>query len=134
MMNKVFVIIALLFISVLSFAQTSSDALFSVQPPLNLAVTVSLKKVSGTKGDTIYTAHKLYYSKQNGTKDSIHIGLKARGNFRLKNCYFPPMSVKIEKKDAKGTLFEGNKKLKLVLPCDNGKGSNDLILRESLCY
>jgi len=31
-------------------------------------------------------------------------------------------------------LFEGNKKLKLVLPCDYGKGSNDLILKEYLCY
>ena len=42
--------------------------------------------------------------------------------------------IKIEKKQAAGTLFKGNKKLKLVLPCNRQSGSNDLILREYICY
>jgi hypothetical protein len=42
--------------------------------------------------------------------------------------------MKIAKKDAKNTLFEGNKQLKLVLPCHNANDNNELVLREYLCY
>jgi hypothetical protein len=42
--------------------------------------------------------------------------------------------IKITRKNARGTLFEGNKKLNLVLPCDNNERGNTLILKEFLCY
>jgi hypothetical protein len=31
-------------------------------------------------------------------------------------------------------MFEGNKKFKLVLPCNQQQASNDLVLLEWLCY
>jgi hypothetical protein len=60
--------------------------------------------------------------------------LKGRGNFRLRECYFPPLWIKIKKSESKGILFEGNKKLKLVLPCYTQRDNSDLILKEYLCY
>jgi hypothetical protein len=44
------------------------------------------------------------------------------------------MKVKIKKGDAKGTIFEGNKSLKLVLPCRLGDAYDELIMKEYLCY
>src|SRR5438045_3565206 len=118
MMKNIFIIIALSLICTIAVAQ-SDDLLFSDRTPLNIGFSMSIKKVAGSKGDSECIAHKLYYANTNGTKDTIDAGLKARGNFRLQNCFFPPLWMKIDKKNAKGTLFEGNKKLKLVLPCDN---------------
>jgi hypothetical protein len=133
MMKNFFIIIVLLSVCAVTNAQ-NDDALFNSRMPLDMAFSMSIKKVAGTKGDSEYIAHKLYYTNASSIQDSIDAGLKARGNFRLQNCFFPPLWMKIDKKDAKGTLFEGNKKLKLVLPCDNSNGSNELIVREYLCY
>ncbi len=42
--------------------------------------------------------------------------------------------MKIKKEDYKGTLFKGNKKLKLVLPCLTERDRNDYVLKEFLAY
>ncbi|MCJ7465747.1 MAG: hypothetical protein MUO53_03530, partial [Maribacter sp.] len=60
--------------------------------------------------------------------------IRARGNFRRKNCYFAPIKMKIDKNVSKGTLFEGNKSLKLVLPCLLQKNTNDNIVKEYMAY
>ena len=111
-----------------------STSLFDREEPLDIALSISVKEVRKTREDTSYIAHRLYYRNASGTYDSIKVNLKARGNSRMDICYFPPIKIKIDKKHARGTLFEGNRKLKLVLPCSSGNESSDLILREYLCY
>jgi len=133
MKRKTIVAIFLLFSAHL-FGQLDSDILFNTKNPLDIKLRLSVKEVRKSREDTLYISHKLYYRNSSGIFDSIKVGLKGRGNSRLQICYFPPLWVKIQKKDAKGTVFEGNKKVKLVAPCDERKESNDLILREYLCY
>jgi hypothetical protein len=133
-MKNLSFIIALYFFPLLAFSQAGNDSLFDVQPPLDMAITLSIKHVGASKDDTAYLAHTLYYTGPSGTKDSIHVGLKARGNFRLRECYFPPLWITMKKKHVKNTLFKGNKKIKLVLPCHNANDNNELILKEYLCY
>jgi hypothetical protein len=117
-----------------AFGQMQTDALFSIQTPLDVAITMSIREVQKSKEDSSWLSHKLYYKNASGLNDSIKVDLKGRGNFRLRECYIPPLWIKIKKSESKGTLFEGNKKVKLVLPCNNQNGSNDLILREYICY
>jgi hypothetical protein len=133
-MKTTFAIIAFLFCTRHVLSQANADSLFNIQAPLNIAFTMSIKKVGASKEDTTYFAHTFYYYDAAGNKDSLPVGLKARGNYRLRECYFPPLTIKIQKKDAKNTVFEGNKKLKLVLPCENKADYNDLIVKEYLCY
>jgi len=133
-MKNIFIIISILFFTHQAFAQAGVDSIFDIQTPLSIGLTLSIKQVGGSRDDTAYLAHVLYYYNESGNKDSIPMGLKARGNFRLQQCYFPPLKMKLAKKDAKNTLFKGNKKIKLVLPCHNGSDNNELILREYLCY
>ncbi|MEY3405847.1 MAG: hypothetical protein ACO263_09015 [Cyclobacteriaceae bacterium] len=106
--------------------------LFSEEKPLDIKLRFSVKDVKAIKVDTVYTASVLHF-KNGDTWDSIKVDIRARGNFRRANCYFPPLRVKIKKDDAKGTVFEGNKSLKLVLPCKSAKEGN-LIYREYVCY
>src|SRR5215467_13833893 len=110
------------------------DPLFKSDSTLDLAISLSVKNIKETKGDTTYVSSMLYVRNDRGIYDSLKVGLKGRGNSRLDFCYFPPLWIKIKKKQARGTLFENNKKLKLVLPCRNTSGSNDLILKEWICY
>ena len=114
--------------------QMKKDALFTTETPLKIGLKFNIQTVAKTKSDSVYLPHWLHYQKNNGAFDSIKMALKSRGNFRLEHCYFPPLWVKFNKKDTKGTAFAGHKKLKLVLPCYNRSGSNELIVREYLCY
>ena len=119
---------------VYSIGQTPVDPLFSTQAPLDISLKISINSIKDSKRDSIYLTHKLYYRQTSGPYDSIKVDLQGRGNFRLRECYFPPLSVKIKASDAKGTVFEGNKKLKLVLPCYKRESGNILILKEFICY
>ncbi|HMC84365.1 MAG TPA: hypothetical protein VKI61_02525 [Chitinophagaceae bacterium] len=116
------------------FGQNRFDSLFASDAPLHIAFSISFKEVRDSKKDSTYLKTKLYYQNFSGKSDSIKVGIKGRGNYRLRECYYPPLWLKINKSNAKGTVFEGNKKLKLVLPCDNRTSSNALIIREYLCY
>src|SRR5215467_1351851 len=115
-------------------AQEKADKLFKDSKPLDIALRVSIKQVKDNTGDTVYEAHVLNYRNSSGTYDSVNAELKTRGKFRLRECYFPPLTVKFKKEDIKGTIFEGNKNLKLVMPCKTQSESNDLIVKEFLCY
>jgi hypothetical protein len=115
-------------------AQESQDKLFKDIKPLDIALKVSISQVKDNTGDTLYEAHVLYYRDGKEAYDSVKTEMKTRGKFRLENCYFPPLGLKFQKADVKGTLFEGNKSLKLVVPCKSNSSSNNLVVREFLCY
>ena len=117
-----------------SFGQAKPNSLFVSQEPLDIGLNISIEHLKHSKGDSAWTSNMLYYRENAGLNDSIKVDLKTRGFNRLNQCYFPPLSIKIAKKDSKGTGFQGNKKMKLVLPCDYQKHNNALVLREYLCY
>lgn len=109
--------------------------LFSEDTPINIKLNISIKEVRKETNDTTYMEDVyLHYEKENSVWDSIRVEIRTRGDFRLKQCFFPPLRVKIKKDDAKGTIFEGNKALKLVVPCNKGGDNNSLIVKEFLCY
>ena len=132
-MNKFFVLILILTAGLSAHAQKSDlTTLFSSEDPLEIKLKFSVKEVKKITVDTIYTASVMHF--KTGDKwDSIPVEIRARGNFRRANCYFPPLRVKIKKDAAKGTVFEGNRSLKLVLPCKSAKDGN-LVMREYVCY
>ena len=108
--------------------------LFQDDEPLSIRLEYSFKEIIKSNSDTIYFPSVLYYSSDNQHWDSVRIGLRGRGKFRRENCFFTPIRIKIDKDDAKRTLFQGNRNLKLVLPCRTGPQYNDLVLREYMCY
>ncbi len=108
--------------------------LFQNEKPIAIRLNFSIKEVKKITNDTIYTASKLSYQTEDGSWDTLNIGLRARGNFRRANCFFPPLRIKLKKGGGEKGLFAGNKSLKLVVPCQTGARYNDLILKEYLCY
>ncbi len=108
--------------------------LFRNQELLSIKLKYSNKEVDQNTNDSTYINTNLAYKDTDGTWKNIEVGLRARGNFRRKNCYFSPIKIKIKKANAKGTLFKGNKKLKLVLPCFKGNSGNDDLIKERIAY
>ena len=114
--------------------QKEIPTIFQDTQPLSLQLSFSMREIKKNLNDSVYYPSFLTYKNDQGVWDSLNVGIRARGNFRRKNCYFPPLRLKMKKSHVAGTPFEGNKSFKLVLPCLNVKSANNLILREYLCY
>jgi len=126
-------LVIIFFTPVILFGQKQDVAkLFLDETPLEIKLSIAVKDVKAITTDTVYTPYMMYYKKGNDW-DSIKIEVRARGNFRRKECYYPPLRVKMKKDDVKGTIFEGSRSLKLVLPCKQVK-ENSLIMKEYICY
>jgi len=108
-------------------------ALFKDQSILPLRMSFSNKEMKRNTNDSTYLLSRVYFE-NDGIWDSIEVKIRARGNFRREHCYFPPLKVKIKKAVAKGTLFKGNKELKVVVPCFTSKNTFDNIVKEYMAY
>src|SRR6478752_263820 len=108
-------------------------ALFKNDDILELRLCLSFKEIKKNTTDSTFLPGILHY-KQGEVWDSIKISVRSRGQFRKRECFFTPLHVKIKKEDANGTIFQGNKSLKLVLPCETSKGNNGLLIKEYICY
>lgn len=108
--------------------------LFRSTEVLPIKLVYSNKEMRNETNDSTYLKSEMLYQSEDGSWDTLAVKLRARGNNRRENCYFPPVKIKIKKSVAAGTLFEGNKKLKLVLPCLIQTDNNDNILKEYMAY
>ena len=107
---------------------------FSDPAPLTLSLTASIKSLKRETNDSTYLEGTLRFVQGVQELDSIDLRVRARGDFRRTQCYFAPLKLKFRKSDIRGTLFEGNRELKLVLPCLIGSLSDDYVLKEYLAY
>lgn len=134
-MKKFTALFILLFLfSTLSGSAFQNGALFETQDPLPLKMAFSIKDLRKNTNDSTYMDSFLMIESSPGKWDSIPLEMRTRGNFRLDNCFYPPMRIKFKKKQIEGTVFEKNKSLKLVLPCQKGKGADSFIGKEYLAY
>ena len=113
--------------------QLKSDLLYVDQTPLEIKLSYSNKEMNAKTDDSTYIKTKMEFLHEEKW-NSIEVKLRARGNFRRNTCYFPPVKMKIKKDQRAGTLFDGNKSLKLVLPCKIESENNDNILQEFIAY
>ncbi len=143
--NKVLISLFIFFGAVIlnsSFSQDSNNGLvregvsklFQEDEVLPIKLKYSNKEIRSNTNDTTYLQSEMAYQKSDGSWKSLAVELRARGNFRRKNCYFTPIKLKIKKASAEKTLFEGNKKLKLVLPCFSCKNADDYVIKEYMAY
>lgn len=111
-----------------------SSSLFGTETALEIEMATSLKDLKLSESDTVFFPSFLRYRTENSDWDSVEVELRARGNSRRTRCDFPPIRIKIKKKASKNTLFEGEKALKLVVPCEASESFNDLVHKEFLIY
>jgi hypothetical protein len=112
----------------------TSAGLFDSRQPLQLSLAASIKSLKKETNDSTYLEGTLGFAQQDQLLDSVDFRVRARGDFRRTQCYFAPLKLEFRKSDIRGTLLEGHKELKLVLPCLIGSTTDDYVLKEYLAY
>ena len=108
--------------------------LFMSEEILPLKLSYAIKDIKKSTNDSTYIKAKMSYESETAAWHDVPVELRVRGHNRLENCYFPPIKIKLSKTATKGTLFEGNKKLKLVFPCFTNGDKNDYVVKEYMAY
>jgi len=107
---------------------------FSEDAILPIKLSYSIKDIKKGTNDTTYIDSDFAYQKKEGSWQTLPVKLRRRGNNRLKNCYFPPIKVKLKKSVTKHTAFENHKNLKIAFPCLLEMDNNDNMVKEYLAY
>lgn len=110
------------------------EDVFSEEDILPIKMSYSIKDIRRETNDSTYIDSQIEYQVKDNTWETLTVELRKRGNNRLKNCFFPPLKVKVKKSNVKNTLFEGHKNFKIVLPCLLEKDNNDNVVKEYLVY
>ncbi|MEB2777250.1 hypothetical protein SYJ56_18180 [Algoriphagus sp. D3-2-R+10] len=110
------------------------ERLFDSDEILEISLKFSVKKLRKETNDSTFMDSMLIYKNGDGAVDTLNVGLRVRGNFRKENCYYPPVRMRLKKKEGKGNIFDGSRNLKIVFPCSKGKNADTYIVKEFLCY
>jgi len=108
--------------------------LFKSGSILAMELTYSKKDMLEFTNDSTYIKSQISYLDNFGHKKDMDAELRARGHYRRSHCYYVPLWLKTDKEVTKGSAFEMDKKLKIVLPCLKSKKSNDDVVKEYLAY
>ncbi|WP_373397502.1 hypothetical protein V8V91_23545 [Algoriphagus halophilus] len=65
---------------------------------LEIKMKFSLKELRKQTNDSTYMDHSLQLkNEETGEWETLDIEMRVRGNFRLDNCFYPPLRVKVKK-------------------------------------
>ena len=99
MKSRIPFLLLMLLPGVMYSQQDEVSKLFSEEAPLDIKLHIGIKDVKGEKVDTVYTSSTLYYKGGDGSAwDSIKVEVRARGDFRRRECYYPPLRVKLKRR------------------------------------
>lgn len=107
---------------------------FGSNDPLEMTLKYDITSFIKNKKDGEYLDAEMTINYENIAPVTKYIRLKARGNFRRGQCYFPPIYLNFKTDTIKRTELEGIKKIKIVTHCSSSKQSEVYILREYLAY
>lgn len=74
------------------------------------------------------------YTDSSGREIVLNAQLSTRGNARLEVCEFPPLRLILKDSDTVGTIFDGQKRLKMVTQCKDGNSGEKWLLQELGIY
>lgn len=132
--KNILLICLIYFFNLKIYAQNDNSKLFNDGLDLKAQLSFDFKELYKDTNDSTFIKSKMVFSGNGIKEDSITVRIRVRGNFRKKICYFKPMRLEIRKKQAENTIFQKNRKLKLVVPCQDEKGKDELIYKEMLAY
>ena len=118
--------------------EAESRPLFGTAEPLTMTLTANFNVVNKDRSEKSTKRYPatLEVSGDGGRAKPLDVRLGTRGHFRLRasSCGFVPLRVEFMKEDAAGTVFQGQKALKLVTHCRNAGAYEQYTLREYLVY
>ena len=132
--NKILFLTTIYLLTAVNNLISQGSELFSEGLDLKVQLSFDFKELYKDTNDSTFIKSDMIFSGTGLSEDTITTRIRVRGNFRKKICYFKPMRLEIRKKQAENTIFQGNRKLKLVVPCQNERGKDELIYKEHMAY
>lgn len=109
-------------------------ALFRSSDTVELTLSGPWRKIVRNRANQDSYPATLEYIDESGNRKIVELTVERRGKTRQRICRFPPIKLRFGKNDVKGTLFEGNKSIKMVTHCDNGRRWDEYYILEMLAY
>src|SRR6478672_4693713 len=109
------------------------DHLFNSDEMLHFTLTGKLNTLYNDRYKNIAYHPMLLQLTGKDSASAMKLSVKTRGNFRRRreNCKMPPLMLNFPRNEStKGSPFENQRKLKLVVPCQG----NEYVVREYLIY
>ena len=132
MYRGVFSLLCLLVLPAQGYAQ--DDPLFMSDEPLAITIEIPLATIIRDADSKPLLDGTIRFREMDGSKATIEISMTTRGRSRLAYCRFPPLKLNLKKKQAKGTLFDGQNKLKIVTHCRDGETHQRYLRQEFGIY
>lgn len=116
--------------------ESENLALFKSEEPIEFRLIGNFTNINKDR-DTLSTTEywgQLKTSDGKGGELSLSVQLRTRGHFRLtkRNCAMVPLRLNFVKGEVKGTMFDGQDKVKLVTHCNSNSLYDEYVIREYL--
>lgn len=118
-------------------AEPVESRLFNSEDVLEITLRAPLKTIGrDQEGEPEYHPGTLSFSNDSDEIENVDIRLRIRGNYRRQSriCRAPPLYLDLPRKKLKGTVFEGQDKIKLVSHCQKTKRYQHFLIKEYLAY
>lgn len=123
------------------YAERAEEAenapLFQSHDPVIMTLTTDIEWLRDQRNDSVEVEGTLTFIDSDGTEVTKPVDTRARGNFRRdkSNCNFPPLRLDFPRSEMEETVFDGQNRLKLVTPCNDGSDSyQNYVFDEYLAY
>ena len=118
-------------------SRAAPSALFASEKPLEMTIRTDIRTLIRDR-DEERNDHDgvARVSRADGGFDSVAVGLRTRGIFRRRPtvCPFPPLRLSVGRRAGRNTLFENERRIKLVTHCRNTDQYEQYVLQEYLIY
>jgi len=128
---------SLLSLAILFSSQAGTAAaadLFASDDTLELVIEAPIRSLVRNRSDKPEYDAIVRWTAPGGEARSLPARISSRGNARLEACDFPPLRLEFERDATAGTLFEGQKRLKMVTRCNAGRSASGWVLQEYGIY
>lgn len=118
-------------------ASTSPLPLWADDTVLDVTIDAPFSTLMDVRPDKAELKGSFSYTEADGSDRRISVKLRTRGNYRRakEHCDFAPLRLNFKKGEVRGTLLDGQDKLKLVTHCKAFEdGYEEIVLREYLAY
>jgi len=120
----------------LTAGATEKNPLFKDDTVVKAVLTAPIAQAYAQRDQDVrlYLPGQWTYTRSDGTTERLEVSIRTRGLFRREYCQLPPLQLNFKKKQVKDTLFDGQNKLKVVSPCQDGAKSQQHVVLEYLAY
>lgn len=112
----------------------SPDPLFQDDDVLRVEFTAPIARLIDERPKDEEFQGSFSYKNPEGEWEKLDLQVRARGNFRHKNCDFPPLFLNFKRSQVAATLFDQQNKLKMVVHCKDSARYQQALLKEFLAY